>query len=470
MELEAVIGLELHIQMKTKSKMFSSAPTTFGMPENTCVAPFDIAFPGVLPLPNKQAIINAIRVASALKMDIDNMLVFDRKNYFYSDLPKGYQITQEFRPLGKNGELIINNKKIRIERLHVEEDTCKQVHYSDYTLLDYNRAGIPLIEIVTYPDFKNGQEAALFVEKIRSIVTYLDISDGKMENGSLRCDINISLKEKGSSEFGTKVEIKNLNSISNIQKAIDYEIARQKEIIECGDKVRQVTRRYDEKSKRTKMMRTKIDAVDYKCFIEPNIPPIRLSNEFIKEAIESSPELAEQRIERYLSIGLTQKEAELLTVDINVSNYFDEIIVTGVNPKLASNWILMDVQSILNKEKIDIKEFLIPPKHLGELIKMVESNVISHNQAREIFTKMMKSGEEPNKLIKQLNIQQMNNEAELLNIINELLDKNQNLVDEYKKGKDRVLGYLVGQVMKLTNGRANPALTNKLLLKEIGRR
>lgn len=470
MELEAVIGLELHIQMKTKSKMFSSAPVAFGEPANTCVAPFDINFPGVLPLPNKQAIVNAIRVAHALKMKIDNTLVFDRKNYFYSDLPKGYQITQEFRPLGRNGEVFINNKKIRIERLHIEEDTCKQLHFADYSLLDYNRAGIPLIEIVTYPDFKNEEEASKFVEKIRSIVTYLDVSDGKMEEGSLRCDINVSLKEKESNNYGTKVEIKNLNSISNIQKAIDYEINRQMEIINSGEKIRQVTRRYDEKSKKTKMMRTKSDAVDYKCFVEPNIPPITLSDGFIKEAIESSPELAEQRIEKYLSLGLSEKEAMLLTIDKDIAIYYDEILTTGVNPKLACNWLLMDVQSVLNKGNISICDFSISPNHLGELIKMVESNCISNKQAREIFTKMMKSDEEPNKLIAQLNIQQMNNEAELLTIINELLDKNQSLVDDYKKGKDRVLGFFVGQVLKLTNGQANPVLTNKLLVDELKRR
>ena len=470
MELEAVIGLELHIQMKTKSKMFSSAPVSFGEPANTCVALFDINFPGVLPLPNKQAIVNAIRVAHALNMKIDNTLVFDRKNYFYSDLPKGYQITQEFRPLGRNGEVLIDGQRIRIERLHIEEDTCKQLHFSDYSLLDYNRAGVPLIEIVTYPDFKSGDEAAKFVEKMRSIVTYLGVSDGKMEEGSLRCDINVSLKEKDSDIYGTKVEIKNLNSISNIQKAIDYEISRQKAIIYEGEKIRQVTRRYDEKNKKTKMMRTKSDAVDYKCFVEPNIPPISLSEDFIKEAIESSPELAEQKIERYLSLGLSKKEAMLLTADRDIAIYYDEILTTGANPKLACNWLLMDVQSTLNKDNISICDFSIAPKRLGELIKLLELNRISNKQAREIFTKMMKSDEEPNKLIAQLNIQQMNNEAELLTIINELLNKNQSLIDDYKKGKDRVIGFLVGQVLKLTNGQANPTLTNKLLVDEMKRR
>ena len=470
MELEAVIGLELHIQMKTNSKMFSGASTAFGLAPNTSVAPFDFAFPGVLPLPNKQAVIDAIRVAHALDMEIDKTIIFDRKNYFYSDLPKGYQITQEFRPVGKNGQIIVDDKIIRIQRLHMEEDTCKQVHYNNYSLLDYNRAGIPLIEIVTYPDFSSGKQAAKYVEKIRSIVTYLDVSNGKMEEGSIRCDINISLKERNSERFGTKVEIKNVNTISNIQKAIEYEISRQSEIICSGRQVKQETRRYDEKNKKTILMRTKIDAVDYKCFIEPNIPPIRLSDDFIENAIKSSPELAEQKVKRYISLGLTQKEAELLTNEKDVSIYFDQVLKSGANPRLACNWVLMDVQSVLNKENLEIKNFMIRPNNLGKLIKMVESGLISNRQARELFTKMMKSDEEPHKLITQLNIQQLNNETELQNIIIDLLDKNSSIVDDYKKGKERVTGYLVGQVMKMTNGRANPTLTNRLLLEEIKRR
>lgn len=470
MELEAVIGLELHIQMKTNSKMFSGASTAFGLAPNTSVAPFDFAFPGVLPLPNKQAVINAIRVAHALDMEIDKTIIFDRKNYFYSDLPKGYQITQEFRPIGKNGQIIVDDKIIRIQRLHMEEDTCKQVHYNNYSLLDYNRAGIPLIEIVTYPDFSSGKQAAKYVEKIRSIVTYLDVSNGKMEEGSIRCDINISLKERNSERFGTKVEIKNVNTISNIQKAIEYEISRQSEIICSGRQVKQETRRYDEKNKKTILMRTKIDAVDYKCFIEPNIPPIRLSDDFIENAIKLSPELAEQKVKRYIALGLTQKEAELLTNEKDVSIYFDQVLKSGANPRLACNWVLMDVQSVLNKENLEIKNFMIRPNNLGKLIKMVESGLISNRQARELFTKMMKSDEEPHKLITQLNIQQLNNETELKNIIIDLLDKNPSIVDDYKKGKDRAVGYLVGQVMKMTNGRANPTLTNRLLLEEIKRR
>ena len=298
MEFETIVGLEFHIQMKTKSKMFSSAPVTFGDEPNTHVSPLDMAFPGTLPLVNKQAVINAIRVCAALHMTIDNELWFDRKNYFYSDLPKGYQITQQFRPIGRDGYLIIDGKQINIERLHLEEDTCKQLHLSDCSLLDFNRAGIPLLEIVSRPEIRSGKEAMKIAEHIRSIVTFLDVSDGKMEQGSLRCDVNVSIREKGKKEFGQKVEIKNLNSISNIQKAIDYEIQRQKNLIINGNKIAQDTRRYDEKAKKTMPMRLKTDSIDYKFFFDANIVPIRLNQDFIDITIKTSPELAETKLKR----------------------------------------------------------------------------------------------------------------------------------------------------------------------------
>ena len=359
MPFEAVIGLELHIEMKTKSKMFSSSPVTYGEPANTMTSPFDMAFPGTLPTVNKQAVINAIRVCNALHMNIDHELCFDRKNYFYSDLPKGYQITQQARPIGSNGYLDINNKRIGIERLHLEEDTCKQVHYKDYSLLDYNRAGIPLIEIVSLPNIRSGEEAKEFVEKIRAIVTYLDVSDGKMEEGSLRCDVNISLRKVGEKRFGTKVEIKNLNSVSNVQKAIEYEIKRQEKVLLDGNKVNQETRRYDEIRKQTTIMRVKIDDVDYKCFTDPNIPPIKLSDDFIKEAIETSPELPEEKALRYKELGLSKYDIKQLLMDKDISLYYDNCLRSNASAKLLANWIISDVQAILNKDGISIKDFII---------------------------------------------------------------------------------------------------------------
>ena len=470
MEFEAIIGLELHIQMKTKSKLFSSAPVSFGELPNTNVALLDIGFPGVLPLVNNQAIVNAIRVAYALNMDIDDVVVFDRKNYFYSDLPKGYQITQEFRPLGKEGFVKIDDKTIRLQRLHIEEDTCKQIHYNDYSLLDYNRAGIPLIEIVTYPDFTNGVEAAKFVEKIRSIVTFLDVSDGKMEEGSLRCDINISLHEKGSDKYGTKVEIKNLNSVSNIQKAIDYEINRQSVVLNNDKDIKQETRRYDEKNKKTVSMRIKVDSIDYKCFVDTNIPPIKLSNSFIKEAIESSNELPDQKIERYISLGLDKKDANRLVADKDIASYYDEMIKLDANPKLACNWLLMDVQSYLNANNIGIANFTVSANQLADLIKMVNHHRVSNKQARELFIKMIETGDSLNQLISMYEIEQINDEKRLMNIIEDVLNKNQELIKEYNNGKEKVLKYLIGQVMVSSHNKANPELAGKLLIQEIKRR
>lgn len=474
MEFEAVIGLEIHVEMKTISKMFSSGPVSFGMDPNTQVNVVDMAFPGTMPTVNKQAVINAIRVSNALHMTIDPVVIFERKNYFYSDLPKGFQITQQFRPIGSEGYLIINTsngeKKVGIERLHMEEDTCKQLHSWDFSLLDYNRAGIPLIEIVSKPELRSGEEAAKYVEKIRSIVSFLDVSDGKMEEGSLRCDVNISIREKGSEKFGTKVEIKNLNSIANIQKAIDFEINRQAIVIECGGKVQQETRRFDEGSQETVLMRVKTDAVDYKYFTEPNIPPIQLSKEFVDNAIATSPELAEQRLVRYQKLGLSEYDISLLLVNKETADYFDAALKTKANPKLIANWIIGDIQSYLNKDGSSIREFSVSPNDLGELIKYIEDGKASNKQAREIFATMIEKKVSAETVMKENGTTLISDASELQNMINELLDKNPNLIADYKAGKDRVLGFFVGQIMAKTQGKANPGLTSKLIREEIDRR
>lgn len=474
MEFEAVIGLEIHVEMKTKSKMFSSGPVSYGEDPNTKVNIVDMGFPGVMPVVNKQAVINAIRVSHALHMSIDDTVMFERKNYFYSDLPKGYQITQQFRPIGSNGYLVLNTsqgeKKIGIERLHMEEDTCKQLHSWDFSLLDYNRAGIPLIEIVSRPDIRTGEEAAKYVEKIRSIVSFLDVSDGKMEEGSLRCDVNISLREKGTEKFGTKVEIKNLNSIANIQKAIDFEISRQSIILDFGGVIEQETRRFDEGSKETVLMRVKTDAVDYKYFTEPNIAPIKLSKEFIEEAIKTSPELAEVKLERYKKLGLNDYDSSLLIADKDVSNYFDEASKSGANPKLLANWVIGDVQSILNKEGISIKEFKISPSYLAELVLLIEQGKVSNKQAREMFAKMLENPVSPKKLLEESGASLISDEETLKAIVKEVVDANEQSVIDYKNGKDRALGFIVGQIMKKTQGKANPGLASKLALEEINRR
>lgn len=470
MNFEAVIGLEIHVGMKTKTKMFSSSPVGFGKEPNTLVAPFDMAFPGTMPTVNKQGVINAIRVCHALNMEIDNELWFDRKNYFYSDLPKGYQITQKRRPIGKNGTIKLDSKKIDIERLQIEEDACKQIHYKDYTLIDFNRAGVPLLEIVTAPQIRNGEEAMRCVEKIRSIVTFLNVSTGRMEEGSLRCDVNVSVRPIGSTNMGQIVEIKNINTLANIQKAIDFEIKRQEKVLLSGRIVQKETRRFDEHIKQTVLMRTKTDDVDYKYFTEPNIAPIKLSREFIDEAIETSPALAEEKKETYLSMGLNDYDSNVLLASKETSDYFDEVVSYQINPKLAANWINVDIQAVLNKNNQTIDGFVIKPNQLAELIKLIEDGTIKNRQAREIFSLMVKTGKSACDILKENQVVLLSNESQILEIINQVLDNNPRLVIDYQNGKDKVIGYIVGQVMKETNGKANPELVNKLVVNRLKER
>ncbi len=471
MELEAVIGIEIHVEMKTKTKMFSSSSNVFGADTNTKVSPLDMAFPGTLPVVNKQAVINAIRVCSALHMDIDHELWFDRKNYFYSDLPKGYQITQQRRPIGSNGyvEILCDNsmKKIHIERLHMEEDTCKQIHYADCTLLDYNRAGTPLLEIVSLPEIHNGEEAMKYVDAIRRIVVYSNVSDGKMEEGSLRCDVNISLKEKGQDKLGTKVEIKNLNSLANVEKAINFEIKRQSELIMNNLPVEQETRRFDETHKETVLMRKKTDAVDYKYFTEPNIPPIKLSDEFINDAIKSCPELADVKYERYVKAGLSSQEAYQLLQDKDLSSYYDSCL--QYNPKLAKqiwNFLVVDISSYLNKRGETFALFTLKAENIVKLLSIIDKGDISYAQGRKVFEKMCEKELDPNIIVESLNLKQNSNTEEIKAMCLEVIANNNQSVIDYKAGKDRAMSYLVGQVMKTSKGKANPQIVAKLV-KEI---
>ena len=477
MEFEPVIGLEIHVELKTKSKMFSNAPVLFGKEPNTLVVPLDMAFPGTLPTVNKEAVIYAIRVCNALHMSIDHELHFDRKNYFYSDLPKGYQITQDKRPIGSEGylEIVKDNKEVKrinIERLHIEEDTCKQLHFNTFTLLDYNRAGTPLIEIVSKPEMRSGEEAMKYVEKIRSIVVFAGVSDGKMEEGSLRCDVNISLKPVGSPVFGTKVEIKNINSISHIQKAIDFEIARQSKILNEGGSIRQETRRYEDSKKETILMRVKTDAVDYKYFPEGNITPIALSDEFINNAIKSCPELADSKKDRYMNnFGLNEYDAGQLIMDKDISDYYDKASKHTKAYKILANWVNVDVISYLNNNNISIQSFPLSASRLAELVDMVSSNDVNSNQAREIFNKMISDNLSASEAKKALGIvSQISDDEFIKKVINEVLDEFPNSIVDYKEGKGRALGFMIGQVMKKTQGKVNPKLTNDLLLEELKKR
>lgn len=475
MNFEAVIGLEIHVEMKTNSKMFSNAPVRFGSLPNTNVMPLDFAFPGTMPVVNKQAVINAIRVAHALHMEIDHELWFDRKNYFYADLPKGYQITQDKRPIGKNGYLDIETSKglrhIEIERIHMEEDTCKQLHLESYSLLDYNRAGTPLIEIVSRPDIRTGEEAKNYVEKIRSIVVFANVSDGKMEEGSLRCDVNISLRPYGSEKFGTKVEIKNLNSTANVEKAIEFEIDRQAKLLLMGQPVEQETRRFDEATKETILMRKKTDAVDYKYFTEPNIVPIRLSDAFIQNAIDSCPVLADEKKKTYRDIyGLGEYDIEQLLNDKFISDYFDEVCKYTKQYKLACNWVMVDVMAYLNKEDVAIQDFPISASRLAALIEMIAQGQVSSKQGRQIFEMMFKKDDAPKKIAEEMHMTQMSDTNAIQSWVLAVLDENPQSIIDYKNGKDRAVGFLVGMVMKKSQGKANPALTNRMVVEELKKR
>jgi len=475
MNFEAVIGLEIHVEMKTNSKMFSSAPVSFSRNPNTNVVYFDMAYPGTMPVVNKQAVINAIRVANALHMTIDPLVRFDRKNYFYSDLPKGFQITQQFHPIGRHGYVEVDTpngkKRVGIERIHMEEDTCKQEHFMDYSLLDYNRAGIPLIEIVSEPEMASGSEARQYAEAIRNIVLYSGTSDGKMEEGSLRCDTNISIRPYGQKEFGTKVEIKNINSFKNIELAVDYEIKRQSSLILSGEKVRQETRRFDEGSGRTILMRVKTDAVDYKYFPEPNITPISLSQEFVDEAIATCPELYDSKKERYLKAGLSLNDVEVILSNPSMAKYFEKGMNLVKNCKDFANFLIVEINGYLNKQSLTIDKLPLMPETLAEIVLMQETGGLTHKQCADILFKVLSDNISPSEAKKALNIEAQSSDAEtVLGFVTAVLDANPQSIADYKAGKDRALGFLVGQVMKASHGKVNPAAVSKTILEEIKKR
>ena len=472
MNFEAVIGLEIHVEMKTKSKMFSTSPINFNDEANTDVTLLDMAFPGTMPQVNKEAVRNAIRICNALHMNIDKELWFERKNYFYSDLPKGYQITQQFRPIGSEGYLEIEidgkKKKIEIERLHMEEDTCKQLHFSDYTLLDYNRAGIPLIEIVSKPVLRTGEEARKYVDKIRELVTFSNVSDGKMEEGSLRCDVNISLRPYGSETFGTKVEIKNLNSIANIERAIDFEIQRQSELILLGREIRQETRRFDEAKKETVLMRVKTDAVDYKYFTDPNILPISLSDEFIQDAIDTCPELYDAKLTRFLSqYNLEEVDAKILINSEGLADFFEKVATFSNNYIAISKFIITDIMGYLNKENLLIKDFKVEPKYIAEMVDLLKSNKINSSQGKEVFAHLVKENKSPLIIKDEIGATLIDDDSLIKEIILKVLNANPTLKDDFKAGKTRVQGFIMGQIMKETKGKVNPASANKIIIEEL---
>ncbi len=469
MNFEQVIGLEVHCELKTNSKMFSAAPVTFGEEPNTMINEVDMGMTGTMPVLNKRGVEFAIRVCHALHMEIDELLCFDRKNYYYSDLPKGFQITQDKRPIGRNGYLDIEvdgqMTRVEIERLHMEEDTAKQFHFDDYSLIDYNRAGIPLIEIVTRPNIRSGAQAAAYLEKLRQIFLYTDVSDAKMEEGSMRCDVNISIRPFGSEEFGIRTEIKNLNSISNVQKAIEFEAMRQEKVLIQGGEVLQETRRFDEDTKETVMMRAKGDAVDYKYYTEPNILPIRLEHQWVMDIKENLPMLAEEREKIYIeNYGLPKTDAHILVSSKDISDFYEETITTCQEYKLVCNWLLGEVQAYLNKAGLTIQQTKLTPLYLGKMITFIQDGTISSKQAKKVFECLMAEGKDPEIIIEEKGMKQISDVETLTHIINEVLDQNEQSIQDFAAGKDRAVGFLVGQIMKKTGGQANPKITNQLLI------
>lgn len=471
MSWETVIGIEIHCELSTKTKMFSSSPVAFGERANTCANAIDLGHPGTLPSVNRDAVRLAILAGTAFECEIHPYMTFDRKNYYYADLPKGYQITQQFDPIATNGVVRLSDgKEVRMERIHLEEDTAKQFHSKLGTLVDFNRAGTPLIEIVSAPDMRNAKEAADYVEKIRSTLLYLGVSDVKMEEGSMRCDVNISLRKEGSEEFGRKVEIKNLNSISNVQKAIESEEIRQAALLEAGETIEQSTRRYDETQKSTVLMRLKEGDVDYKFFPDPNIPPIMLDLDWVKEVQETMEELPDARIARYMSdYELSDYDANVLVQTKELAYFFDEVVAIQNDYKKVANWLIVELVAALNKANLKWKDNPISAQGISDLISMINSNEISSKQAKVVFEDMME-GKSPKDIVKERGMEQLSDTSALEQLIKDALDNNPQSIEDYKNGKDRAVGFLVGQVMKASKGTANPAMTSQMITEELKKR
>ncbi len=470
---EAVIGLEIHAQLLTKSKLFCGCSTKFGNPPNTNVCPVCMGHPGVLPVLNKKAVEFTIKMGLATNCLINTTSYFARKNYFYPDLPKGYQISQYELPLCSNGYLEIEvnnqNRKIRINRIHLEEDAGKSIHdQGNFTLLDYNRCGVPLIEIVTAPDLRTPEEAGLLLSKIRQIVKYLEICDGNMEEGSLRCDANISVRPAGSNTLGTKTEVKNMNSIKNVVDALKYEIERQIEILSSGGEILQQTLLWNPDKKQIESMRTKEESHDYRYFPEPDLPSVVIDDNWLNEIRNSLRELPDQKKQRFkVEFNLPDYDIEILTSEKDYADYFEMTSKYTDDYKSISNWFMTDILKILNEKKISIKEFPVTPEKLAELINLINNKTISSKIAKEVFADMLINNESPSDIIKRKNLVQISNEDEIMNVIEKVIDSNQKQVQEYLNGKEKVFAHFVGQVMKETRGKANPEIVNKLLKQKL---
>lgn len=471
-QYEVVIGLEVHAQLKTKTKIFCPCPVNFGADPNTNVCPVCLGMPGVLPVLNKQVVEYAIKTGLALNCEIAKHCKFDRKQYFYPDLPKNYQISQYDQPICKKGHLEVNNKRIGITRIHMEEDAGKLVHAgsdrlhgSDYSLVDYNRTGTPLIEIVSEPDIRSIEEAKDYVQMLRNILRYLDVCDGNLEEGSLRCDVNVSLRPVGSKIFGTRTEIKNVNSFKSLTKAIETEIERQSEILNKGGKIIQETRLFEENSGRTVSMRSKEEAHDYRYFPEPDLVPLEISESWVKEIKETIPELPNEKKIRYpADYGLSADDTKVLTEDRNLSEFYEAAVRIGANPKKAANWLMGPVTAHLKEHKTDIINCCMTPKQLADMLSFIERGIVNDNITKtEILEELLNKGTDPEEIIKQKGLAQITDEGALKQIVKEIMEQNTAQLTALKEGKEKVRGFFVGQVMKKTNGKASPTVVNKLI-------
>ena len=473
MKFIPTIGLEMHCELKSNSKMFSSSKNSYDTMPNINVTAIDMAFPGILPVANKECVRKAIMMALALNCDVPEYMEFDRKNYYYPDLPKGYQITQFYNPVGVNGHINITvngtNQEVLIHDIHLEEDTAELTHLYDTTTLNYNRCGVPLLELVTEPCMHSTDEVLAFIDKIVGIYRYCDISDVDTTKGELRCDVNVSIAPEGSKELGTKVEVKGVNSINNIIKTILYEIERQTKLYEAGkyDEVEQETRRFDEALGETLRMRSKADAIDYKYFPEPNIPAYRITDEWKSEIKASIPKLKDERKEEYVTkYNLDEKEADVILKDIKYAKYYEDCISKGINPKTAANWFIVNILGFLNKKNITLDELKLTSDDLKCLVDNIESGKISNKQAKEIFSKALDEEKDIKELINSADTQ-VSDSSELESIIDNILANNSSQIEAYHNGKTNLFDYFVGQVMKETRGKANPVMTKEILNRKL---
>ncbi|MGE3973600.1 MAG: Asp-tRNA(Asn)/Glu-tRNA(Gln) amidotransferase subunit GatB [Bdellovibrionales bacterium] len=469
---EAVIGLEIHAQLQTKSKLFCSCSTEFGSADNENTCPVCIGLPGALPVLNKQAVQLSIKTGLALNCTVNEKSTFARKNYFYPDLPKGYQISQYDQPICENGtvEFFIDGQKktVTIIRAHIEEDAGKSSHAATDTLVNLNRSSVPLLEIVSAPDMRSASEAAEYARAVRAILQYVEVCDGNLEEGSMRCDCNVSVRKKGDPKLGTRAELKNINSFRFIEKAIEYEIDRQIDLVEAGEKIVQETRLYDSDKNRTFSMRSKEEAQDYRYFPEPDLLPLRVSPVWVEETKKNMPELPLQRLERFQKdFGLPEYDANILTLSKAMAEYYEETANLSKNPKAASNWIMVELLRELNNAKLEIHQTPVSAPALAKMITMIDSGKISGKIAKTVFEEMFKTKKTAEEIVKEKGLVQVSDEAVIHGWIDEVIKNNAGQVEQFRSGKDKLFGFFVGQVMKVSKGQANPDLVNQLLMKKL---